>query len=251
MRFWGTRAGAQHLQHDELKIRIGSHGSGYFLDIKPEESELSKIAINSGHAGGDFWELYFFAREFLYGEKAFWDVYRAADVTLAGIMAIRSEKLNGASVRIPDFRNPEERDAYRNDYESGATEFDPQAIFPEGHDKALTGNFTRVMVELYPKSMGGLNLFNSVYDGMKLYNNMVKAEHKIQIRNAVNRLIQELPALSENCKLAQKIMEAYPDTVPGRTIARVLAAQDMERLLNPEQTIKELLAWQGDLTSIS
>ena len=247
MRFWGTKASAQHLRA-EFQMRIGGTGGGYLLDVKPELNELQQFAVNSGHGGGDFWELYFFAREFLYGEKAFWDVYRAADVTLAGILAIRSEKLNGASIEIPDFRDKAVRELYRNDHDSGITKFDTTDIFPAGHDKELTGNFSRIMTELYPILMdGGLNLVNNVFDGMEIYSQIEGDKGKLLIRNAVNRLIKELPKISENCKMLQKIMDAYPDSIPGRTIAKIIAAQRWDKVINAESTIAELQKWQTEV----
>jgi hypothetical protein len=247
MRFWGTKASAQHLRA-EFQMRIGGTGGGYLLDIKPELNELQQFAVNSGHGGGDFWELYFFAREFFYGEKAFWDIYRASDVTLAGILAIRSEKQNGASIEIPDFRDKAVRELYRNDNESGISEFDTSDIFPAGHDKKLTGNYTRIMTELYPICMdGGLNLVNNVFDGIEIYSQIEGDKGKLLIRNAVNRLIKELPKISENCKMLQKIMEAYPDSIPGRSIAKIIAAQRWDKLINAEATIAELQKWQTEV----
>ena len=247
MRFWGSKASAQHVR-EEFQIRIGGSGEGYLLDVKPELTELQQLAVNSGHGGGDFWELYFFAREFLYGEKSFWDVYRAADVTLAGILALRSEKLNGKSITIPDFRDKAVRELYRNDHDSGSIDFDPSDIFPAGHDKKLTGNFSRIMTELYPLCIdGGLNLANSVFDGIEIYSQIEGDAGKLRIRNAVNHLIKELPQISENCKMLQKIMEAYPDSIPGRTIAGIIAAQKWEKLTNPESTIAELQQWQTEV----
>jgi len=246
MRFWGTRAGAQHIRN-EFQLRIGGSGYGYLLDVKPELDEVWQFALKSGHGGGDFWELYFFAREFLFGEKAFWDVYRGADVALAGIMAVRSEQLNGQAVRIPDLRDPVERELYRNDNGIAKVDFDPSDIFPAGHETEIAGNFTRVMTELYPMDFGGLNLATAVFDGMKIYKDIRNAEGKLELRDGVNQLIKELPQICENCKMAQKIMEMYPDSVPGHTIARMLESQDLERLLNPERTIAELQAWQADL----
>jgi hypothetical protein len=247
MRFWGTKAGAQHMR-DEFQLRIGGTGEGYLMNVKPELTELQKLAFESGHGGGDFWELYFFAREFLYGEKAFWNVYRAADVTLAGIMAIRSEKRNGQSIEIPDLRDKANRELYRNDHESGAIEFDTSDIFPAGHDKTLTDNFTRLMTEVYPICMdGGLNRFHAVFDGIEIYDQIDGDAGKLLIRNKANQLVKEMPKLAENCQMLKKIMEAYPDSIPGRTIAKVLDTPRLEKLLNADATIAELQKWQTEV----
>ena len=163
---------------------------------------------------------------------------------MAGILAIRSEKANGVSIEIPDFRDKNVRELYRHDHESGALDFDTSDIFPAGHDKELTGNFTRLMTEIYPIYIGGLNLFNIVMDGIEIYDLIENDTGKLSIRDAVNTLIKEMPKLSENCRMLKKIMEAYPDSLPGRTIAKIFASQQMEKLLNPEETIAELQKWQ-------
>ena len=247
MRFWGSKASAQHLR-DEFQLRIGGTGDGFLVNIKPELDKLQQFAANSGHNGSDFWELYFFAREFLYGEKAFWNVYRAADVTMAGILAIRSEKANGASIEIPDFRDKDVRELYRNDHESGAIDFDTSDIFPAGHDKELTSHFSRAMTELYPIYMGGLNLFNVVMDGIEIYDLIESDIDKLRIRDAANSLILDMPQLSENFHILKKIMDAYPDSLPGRTIANIFAAQpQLDKLFNAEATIAELKKWQTEI----
>ena len=104
------------------------------------------------------------------------------------------------------------------------------------------------MTELYPLCIdGGLNLANSVFDGIEIYSQIEGDAGKLRIRDAVNRLIKELPQISENCKMLQKIMEAYPDSIPGRTIAGIIAAQRWEKLTDPESAIAELQQWQTEV----
>ena len=245
LRLWGTRAAAEKLHG--LKLRVGGSGSGgMFLSVDPKWNELGELAQETGHGGGDFWELYFFAREILTGEPAPWNIYAACDVTMAGLMAVRSEQRNGELVKIPDLRKAEDRELCRSDRGDLPT-LDTSDIFPAGHETELAGQFTRVMTELYPHGNGGLVLFNNVMDGIRIYNDLLDADSKLQVRNAVGRLICELPALAENCRTAQKIQAAYPDSNPGRTIARVLAEQQLEKILNYEQTIRELEDWQNHL----
>ncbi|MBO5763298.1 MAG: Gfo/Idh/MocA family oxidoreductase, partial [Lentisphaeria bacterium] len=112
-RLWGTLAGAEKIT-DDLRIRVGGAGGGHMLDIQPEWPELGELASSTGHGGGDFWELYYFARQFFTGEPAPWDIYSAADVTLAGIMAVESASKGGIPLEIPDLRDPAVRDRYRN-----------------------------------------------------------------------------------------------------------------------------------------
>lgn len=242
-RFWGTMASAEKIHG--LKIRVGASGNGLLLNIKSEWPELGELAESTGHGGGDFWELYYFVREILTGETAPWDIYSAADVTLAGIMAARSCATGGVPVQIPDFRVKAERDKYRCDDWSGAVEnFDPQHIFPDGHDPEITGSFTTVMTNLFPgDSKDGFPLVHSALDGMRLYPHIADDTGRLNVVSAVNLLIHKLPEIAGNCRIARSIADAYPDCVPGRTLCRLLAEEDIEKIENTEITIAELRAW--------
>ncbi len=72
----------------------------------------------SGHGGGDFFTVHYFIQSILGDpvakERAI-DVYHAVDMCIPGILAYRSICNDNCSVKIPDLRNPAERDAYRND----------------------------------------------------------------------------------------------------------------------------------------
>ncbi len=69
------------------------------------------------HGGSDFYPTHFFIEKILGRPDGDWaiDVYQAVDMGICGILAFRSI-LNGKQpVKVPNFRNKEERDAYRND----------------------------------------------------------------------------------------------------------------------------------------
>lgn len=242
MRLYGTKAGAEKIR--DFKIRVGACGGGELLNIKPEWDEFADIAEKSGHNGGDFFELYYFAREFFTGEKAPIDVYSAADMTLAGIMAVKSFENDGIMVDIPDFRKKEDRDKYRNDHFKFNEKFDTENIFPEGHDKNITANLTTVMTNLYPLNLkSGIPAFNMAVDGMKLYDNIIDAQGKLNIISRVVNLIKCLPELADDCRAAQKIIDAYPDSLPGKMLKKVLDDIDLEKIYNIEQFVAELEAW--------
>ena len=248
MRMWGTRAAAEKLRgHGSLRIRTGSSGScGNFYDINAAWDKMGEEAEKTGHGGGDFWELYYFARQVFTGEKAPWDIYSACDVTMAGLMAIRSAERNGEAVTIPNLRDPAVRDQYRNDFRKPES-IDCTAVFPEGHDPKITGSFTTVMTKLLPlMPSGGLPLFFNVIDGMKIYDQISNVDGKLKLRNDANRLIKELPELSANALVAKKIMEAYPDSIAGKTIANLFNMQEIEKLFNVEETIAEIRQWQDN-----
>ena len=249
-RIWGTRAGAEHLYDDTFKIRVGAFGDGLLLDVDPEWPDLAEEAEAAGHSGGDFWQLYFFAREVLFGEKAPWDIYGAADLTMAGICACRSMELGGIPVDIPDFRNKEDRDKYRDDHYSVVdSNRDPQNIFPEGHDTNITKNFNTLMTKIYPLYCGehGIKLYYRAVDGIKLYDNIVDPAQKLTVVNAVNKLIKHLPELAKNCSELKKIGDLYPECPAGWMIAKFIRENEMDKIFNYEETIKELQDWLSSL----
>ncbi len=82
------------------------------IDIQKDAA--SKV---SGHGGSDFFTTYFFIQRILGrpdGDYSI-DVYTAADMGLCGILAYRSILAGNKPMQIPNFRNKEERDAWRDD----------------------------------------------------------------------------------------------------------------------------------------
>ena len=68
------------------------------------------------HVGGDFYMMYHCIEKLLGNPEAdVIDVYEAIDMGLCGIMAYRSVLDGGIPKEIPNFRNREERDKWRND----------------------------------------------------------------------------------------------------------------------------------------
>lgn len=77
-----------------------------------------KKAEGSGHGGGDFFTTHYFIQNILGDEDAkknCIDVYTAIDMCIPGILAYRSICNGNTPQDIPNLRNKEERDAYRND----------------------------------------------------------------------------------------------------------------------------------------
>ena len=85
----------------------------------PEKVVAAKLAEHfSTHGGSDFYATHLFIEKILGREEGIHysiDVYRAVDMGICGILAYRSILAGGVPVKVPDLRNPEERDAYRND----------------------------------------------------------------------------------------------------------------------------------------
>jgi hypothetical protein len=144
--------------------------------VEPQWPSFGDFADQAGHGGGDFWELYYFAREVLENVPAPWNIYEACDVTLAGIMAVRSQEANGMPMEIPDFRDKAVREQFRNDFRGMTRSFDPQKIFPEGHDTAMTSRFNFLMVNIEKLAMD----LRTALDGAAIYE---------QIKDPADRLV--------------------------------------------------------------
>ncbi|HIW73857.1 MAG TPA: Gfo/Idh/MocA family oxidoreductase [Firmicutes bacterium] len=83
--------------------------------VSPDLAEKSGAV---GHGGSDFYSTHFFLEKILGnpdGEKYAIDVYQAVDMGICGILAYRSILGGNIPVKVPNLRNPEERDAWRND----------------------------------------------------------------------------------------------------------------------------------------
>lgn len=242
-RIWGSK-GAFDFSEAEEKVYFGATGHGKGYKIKTEWPELGELADTMGHGGGDFWELYYFAREILTGEKAPWNIYAACDVTLAGIMSVRSQMLGGIPVEVPDFRDPAVREKYRND-DFIQEHFDPETyLFPEGHDKSITGKFSKTMADLSNAwCRNGVTLVRQVYDGMKIYPLLADDAGRFSVICDVQQLIAEIDDLAETYRTAKEIINAYPDSVAAEQLRSMLEIGEEEKILFPDETKQELTDW--------
>lgn len=78
--------------------------------------ELDERFSQSGHGGSDFYAMYNFAEKILGNPNAdIIDVYEAMDMLLPGMFAYRSILSNNKSMEIPNLRNKNEREKWRND----------------------------------------------------------------------------------------------------------------------------------------
>lgn len=223
-RIWGTRASAESLGKHGLHIRFGAGGESTQTPVQPEWPELGEFADTTGHGGGDFWELYYFAREILTGEKGPWNIYDACDVTLAGIMAVRSTEAGGEAQEIPDFRLKEIREKYRNDHFTMTMPFDPARIFPDDQNTAITGNFNQIISQLEKKAV----ILRQALDGAKIYARIANAEVKLKVIEFLKQAVDILPELYKLQQEAKEIIRAYPDS-PGAG-----ALQSMMSIAEPE-----------------
>lgn len=80
------------------------------------DDELSEKAEKAGHGGSDFYTMYNFIEKLRGNDDMdIIDVYEAMDMFLPGMFAYRSLLNGGIPMDIPNLRNPEEREKWRND----------------------------------------------------------------------------------------------------------------------------------------
>jgi hypothetical protein len=113
-----AREDAQNDAYDRVYTYFDEYSGGYetgkIETYIPEtiNEKQSKFA----HGGSDFWSMYYFIERIKGDETAdVIDVYEALDMSLVGHFAYRSILAGGVSVAIPNLRNKEEREKWRND----------------------------------------------------------------------------------------------------------------------------------------
>ena len=93
----------------------GGYETGSLRSYFPDHG-MKDRAEGFGHGGSDFYSMYFFIQKILGDESADTiDVYEAMDMFLPGMFAYRSILAGGAPMQIPNLRNREDRDLWRND----------------------------------------------------------------------------------------------------------------------------------------
>ena len=115
--YLGTANGqVRHYRETEGKLCEGENT--YY---NPEKFVSADMVRNSGvesHGGSDFYPTHFFIEKILGNPDGEWaiDVYQAVDMGICGILAHRSILAGNQPIKVPNLRNKEERDAYRNDH---------------------------------------------------------------------------------------------------------------------------------------
>ncbi len=74
-----------------------------------------KLAATGGHGGGDTWVVCNMYEYFVNGKDPFFDVYRSVAMSATAILGWKSALNHGENFRIPDFKNPADREAARKD----------------------------------------------------------------------------------------------------------------------------------------
>jgi len=215
-RLWGTRGAIEiDWRMGGMFLRLGGGGESPRIRIEPKGDRLAELARSMGHGGGDFYVLYFFAREILTGEPAFFDVYRSADCTIPGILAYRSAVENGRPFDVPDFRKKRERDKWRNDH-SAQPHLDPdKSVFPRGADPAVAQRFDAVMKALIHRA----ELTRAWLDWTSVAD---VATDLAPIVAVADKLIAEHREVVNTLRAARELANAYPRALGARLLNEVL-----------------------------
>ncbi len=234
-RLWGTLGSAEINVGAGLALRLGASGGSPKMAVNPRWDDLGELAAKTGHGGGDFWVLYYFARQIFTGEPGPFDIYGAADVTLPGILAVRSAQRNGEPQHVPDFRDPAERERYRHD-DWAQPHFDTMHhVFPTDADESLTRHFSTTISALIFFSLR----YRAYTDWMKVADELVDPQPLYKL---LNDLIDVYPGLRENYAMARKLIDAYPASEAARVLREMLVdIGEEERALAPG-FIEELIA---------
>ena len=221
-RYWGTRGAAEI--NNGLFLRLGGGGSSPKMRVEADWGELTPLAEKMGHGGGDFFVLYYFARQILFGEKAPWDIHSAADVTIPGILALRSSQNGGKPYDVPDFRKLTERNKWRDD-DTAQPRYDAKkGCFPQKADKRLVGQFTTVMTGLVHHMLD----YRAYADWAVVFE---EAEDKAKIVELASKVIDDYPAMRKTIRKARQLVDAYPRSDGAKVLREMLEFGDEETLM--------------------
>jgi len=226
-RIWGTLGAAEIGVGKTLQLRLGAAGGAPKFEVIPHWDSLGALAEKTGHGGGDFWVLYHFAKQILYGDPAPFDVYSASDVTIPGIQAYRSSLRNGEPQDVPDFRDPAQRDQYRHDDWSQERYDTKRGVFPAGADTGLTQHFAKTIADLIQYS----TLYRAYADWRAVMDDMAQPA---KVLEQAEQVLQALPALRETYAMARKLVDAYPDSDGARVLREMLEIGDEAVVMAPD-----------------
>jgi hypothetical protein len=226
-RIWGT-LGAYTIGHDGVKLRLGASGQSPMLNVNPKWEGLGELAAQTGHGGGDFWTLYYFAREILFGEKGPFDIYGGCDVTIPGIQALRSSLEGGKPMEVPDFRKKADRDRYRNDDWQQERYDTKRGVFggavPKPTEKAA--NFTGIMKDIVIYAP----MYRAYADWKKVEPSLTRQDEFLPV---AQRLFDNYERLAVTYRDAREIVNAYPKSDGAQVLLEMLEVGEEKKALAP------------------
>lgn len=224
-RFWGTRGSAHNIGRG-LELQLGGRGDSPRYRVTPRWEQFAENAAATGHGGGDFWVLYYFARQILEGTPAPFDLYAAADCTIPGLLAYRSQVENGKAYDVPDFRDPAQRAPYRDDHFAQPRYDVRHGLFPPGADEALALTFSRTMRDLIETT--------GVYRAFRDWRTVAEAvADPAPLVELADRAIAVWPQLRAAQQAARRIVERYPESDAARVLREVLEKSDEAETAQP------------------
>ncbi|MBN2301050.1 MAG: Gfo/Idh/MocA family oxidoreductase [Lentisphaerae bacterium] len=236
-RIWGTKGAADW--NEKVYLRLGGAGYSPKLEITPDWPELGEYASTVGHGGGDFWTLYYFARQILFGTPAPFEIYKACDCTLPGILAYRSALENGKPYDVPNFRDKKQRAKYRSDNFAQQKVDTETHCFPTKTAREKSKDFTSVMKDLIRYSLD--------YAACKSWlavTGEVAEPHKVVVM--LDKLIESYPDMIKTVKKARKIADASPKSEGARAINELLAVADATKSVR-KSNLNELMSARNEL----
>jgi predicted dehydrogenase len=131
-------------------LRVGDEGwvrikKDYFDKEKDEPSEriimpelplTNKGSKSYGHGGSDFYTSYYFARAIREQTQPYFNVYRAVEMSAAGILGYRSALSDGAPITVPNMEKKAEREKWKDDEWTP----DPEKAGPNQPPPSILGN---------------------------------------------------------------------------------------------------------------
>ena len=149
----GTKGTIETSRLNADNIAVYVHGKDSAItEYTPEKHiEAALAAKFPTHGGADFYPTHLFIERILGHEdglKYSINVYQAVDMCICGILAYRSIVNGSIPIKVPNLRNKEERDAYRNDHACANPE--------EAGDQLIHNN-----------AFSGLTVPDSFYDEQK------------------------------------------------------------------------------------
>ena len=223
-RLWGTR-GSSEIGRDGLRLRLGGAGNAPLLSVTPQWEGLGEIAAKTGHGGGDFWTLYYFAREILTGEKGPFDIYGACDVTIPGIQALRSQLEGGKPMEVPDFRKQVVRDRYRDDDFQQKPYKVARGVFGGIKPEGKAAEFSTVMKEMTQLAQ----LYRAYADWKKVKTFMVDPSQFLAI---ADKLLANQQRIVTAYHDAQAIISAYPKSDGAKVLGEMLVLGEVDVVLS-------------------
>lgn len=224
-RLYGVKGSAEIIDWD-LRLRLGAKGMAPKMSVEPEWPMLADLAGQTGHGGGDFWCLYYFARQILTGEKAPFDIYEAADVTIPGILAYRSAMEDGKPYTVPDFRNRAERNSYRRDKTAQKRYDAAKGVFPKTMDPKTACRFSTIM----PKLLEHATRYRAYVDWVSVADS---TKDKSKIVELADELIAEYGKMQQVIRAARKMIKAAPRSDGARVLKEMLDVADEKTTMQP------------------